>query len=98
MVVRAMAGTDGNGFAIDPSVAKVYDATFDVSEVSDGLQSYLDGYEKENDRFGSVQFSEKKYLIELENVAVVAFVQDSESKRVLQAAYMEPDASQSPAH
>jgi hypothetical protein len=98
MVARAMAGTDGNGFAIDPSVAKVYDATFDVSEVSDGLQSYLDGYEKENDRFGPVQFSEKKYLIELENVAVVAFVQDSESKRVLQAAYMEPDASQSPAH
>ena len=93
MVVRAMAGQDENGFAIDPSGPKVYDATFDISEISAALKSYLDGYELENDRFGPIQFSEKKDLIDDKNLAIVAFVQDSATKRVLQASYLEPDAS-----
>ena len=98
MVVRAMAGAAGDGFAVDPTGAKVYDATFDVSQISADLKSYLDSYEQENDRFGPIQFSEKKYLLDIENVAIVAFVQDSDSKRVLQAAYVEPDASASTTH
>ena len=98
MVVRAMAGMEGDGYAIDSSGTKTYDASFDVSQISAGLKSYLDSFEAANDRFGPVHFSEKKYLIDIGNVAVIAFVQDSETKRVLQAAYMEPDASGPPAH
>jgi hypothetical protein len=98
MVVRATAGKDGDGFAIDPSGAKVYDATFDVSEISASLKSYLDSFEKENDRFGPIKFSEKKDFIDAANVAIVAFVQDSESRHVLQAAYAEPDGSGPLAH
>ncbi len=90
MVVRAMAGKDSEGFAVDPSGAKTYDAVFDVSEISSGLKSYLDIFEKENDRFGPIQFSEKKDFIDIGNVAIVAFVQDSDTKHVLQAAYAEP--------
>jgi tetratricopeptide (TPR) repeat protein len=98
MVVRAMAGDDGDGFALDPSGAKVYDATFDVSRIGADLKSYLDSYEMENDRFGPIHFSEKKYLIDVNNVAIIAFVQDADTKRVLQATYREPDALRSPAH
>jgi hypothetical protein len=98
MVVRAMAGAAGDGFVVDPAGAKVYDATFDVSQISAGLKSYLDSYEQENDRFGPIQFSEKKYSLDIDDVAIVAFVQDSDSKRVLQAAYVEPDASASTTH
>jgi tetratricopeptide (TPR) repeat protein len=98
MVVRAMAGGDGDGFAIDPSGAKVYDATFDVSQIGADLKSYLDSYEMENDRFGPIHFSEKKYLIDVNNIAIIAFVQDVDTKRVLQATYREPDALRSSVH
>jgi hypothetical protein len=98
MVVRAMAGKDGAGYAIDPPGAKTYDAVFDVSEISSGLKSYLDNYEKENDRFGPIQFSEKKDFIDIGNVAIIAFVQDVDTKHVLQAAYVEPDGSGPLAH
>jgi hypothetical protein len=97
MVVRAMAG-DGDGFAIDPAGAKVYDTTFDVSRIGAGLKSYLESYEMENDRFGPIHFSEKKYLIDVDNVAIIAFVQDVDTKRVLQATYREPDALRSSVH
>ena len=92
MVVRAMAGMNSDGFALDPSGAQVYDATFDVSQISAGLKTYLDGFEAENDRFGPIHFAEKKYSIDMGKVAIVAFVQDSETKHVLQASYWEPDA------
>jgi hypothetical protein len=97
MVVRAMAGDGGDGFAIDPSGAKFYDATFDVSRIGADLKSYLDSYEMENDRFGPIHFSEKKYLIDINNVAIVAFVQEVDTKRVLQATYRELDALRSSA-
>ncbi len=84
MVVRAMA----DGFALNEPV----ETTFDVSQISADLKSYLDDYEITNDRFGPIHFSEKKYSIDPANLAVVAFVQDMETKRVLQATYLEPDA------
>jgi hypothetical protein len=89
---------DADGFAIDPSGPKTYDVAFNIAEISADLKSYLDSYEEENDRFGPIHFSEKKYLIDRGNVAVVAFVQDTDTKHVLQATYMEPDALGSPAN
>ena len=95
MVVRAMAGDGANGFAVDSSGARTYDASFDVAQLSADLKSYLENYEVENDRFGPIRFSEKKYSIAIENIAIVAFVQDADTKRVLEATYVEPDAPRS---
>jgi hypothetical protein len=92
MVVRASAGMDDDGLAVEPSGPKLYEAVFDISTIDAGLTEYLDNFEAANDRFGPMHFTEKKDSIDAGGVAIVAFVQDMDSKRVLQTAYAEPDA------
>jgi hypothetical protein len=52
------------------------------------LKAYLDEYEVKNDRFGKITFAEKKDVINPSDLAVVAFVQDEKTKKVLQASYL----------
>jgi thiol-disulfide isomerase/thioredoxin len=83
MVVRATAP----GFAIaeDPAA---FDYMFDLATISADLEAYLNEYEVKNDRFGKITFIEKKNAIDPSDLAVVAFVQDEKTKKVLQATYL----------
>ena len=82
MVVRALADRPLTG---DGPVS----VTFDVDTVAAGLAAYLDGFEQRNDRFGPIRFVEKLAAIDAANLGVVVFLQDDESKRVLQSTYVE---------
>ena len=86
MVVRSIAGNDC--FPVEPGKDSSIQYTFDVQKISDGLKSYLDAYEKSNDRFGPITFIQKMYTINPADLSVVAFVQDIKTKHVLQAAYV----------
>lgn len=86
MVVRSMAA-NADGFAIEPGKDCDRSYTFDILKISEGLKTYLDGYEKANDRFGPITFIRKMYAINPSDLSVVAFVQDETTKHILQASY-----------
>jgi hypothetical protein len=82
MVVRDMAPA----FSITEGIG-TFDYTFDVAKISSDLKAYLENYEVTNDRYGKITFVERKDAINRSDLAVVAFVQDVKSKKVLQASY-----------
>ena len=88
MVVRAMGGEKGEGFAMEEGSAG-YEQTFDLDAVSKALKAHLDDYEAKGHRGETFTFIEKKDRINRANLAVVVFVQDDKSKHVLQAAYID---------
>jgi thiol-disulfide isomerase/thioredoxin len=88
MVVRAMGGEKGEGFALQTSGGH-FDQSFDLDAVSKAIKEHLDDYEAKGHRGESFKFSEKKYQIDRGDLAVVVFVQDDKTKHVLQAAYID---------
>jgi len=66
-----------------------YRQVFDLDEVSKTIKDHLDDYEAKGHRGESFKFIEKKYQIQPNDLAVVVFVQEDESKHVLQAAYVD---------
>jgi hypothetical protein len=88
MVVRSMAdfslAKDGGSFR----------QVFDTAQISSALKHYLEAYELSNDRFGPITFIQKMNHINPANVSVVAFIQDADSKHVLQAKVAPLKASQ----
>jgi hypothetical protein len=87
MVVRAMGGEHGLGFALQAGVAPRFDHTFDLDAVSAAIKAHLDDYEAKSHRGESFKFREKKYRIDRGELAVVVFVQDDKTKHVLQGVY-----------
>ena len=83
MVVRALAQPASE--TAKPN--KTLDATFNPATISSKLKDYLDGYEEKNDRFGKVKFLTKDTALEADHLAVVAWVEDTNTHRVLQAAF-----------
>lgn len=93
MVTRAFGGTDMNGFAMDASTPKTSASqTFDLDALAADNLKYYDDYALDmKTRTGlSIAFHEKKHVIDPTHVAVVAFVQDVKTRRVLQAAWTTP--------
>ncbi|MEI9975031.1 MAG: hypothetical protein WDO73_25060 [Ignavibacteriota bacterium] len=86
MVVRAMGGTNADGFAA-PANATSVEQSWDLEKVSAGLKTHLDEYEAQGHRGNAFQFIEKKYAIDSANLAVLVFVQDTKTRHILQAAY-----------
>lgn len=86
MVVRSLGGEEAGGFPLDGAKPAVVEHTFDLARITDEIKAHLDDYEV-NGRHGQITFSEKKHVINPQNLAVVAFVQDGKSKRVLQSVY-----------
>lgn len=86
MVVRSLAQPADGGFEVGPG--KDLDATFDAAQITSKLKEYLDGYELKNDRFGKVEFLSKDTTIHPAHMAVAAWVQDTTTHRVLQAAFV----------
>ena len=75
MVVRGL-------LALDPSARKAA-AVFDLGELERASVGYLEDFEKER----GFTFKEKKAAADPGNLAVVVFVQDRTSKKVLNAAF-----------
>jgi tetratricopeptide (TPR) repeat protein len=86
MVVRGMAGPGAGGFRLLGSQPETFEQTFDLARLTGELKAQLDGYEQWNLGF---KFSDKKYVIDAANLAVVAFVQDEASLQILQASQMD---------
>ena len=64
------------------------DVTFDITQISSGLKKYLDEYEKSNGDFGPITFIQEMDAIDPGNLSVIAFLQDNETRHILQAAYL----------
>ncbi|MEP7274415.1 MAG: hypothetical protein ABI882_23185 [Acidobacteriota bacterium] len=84
MVVRSMAGPDAGGFVVDASKANSIEWTFDLNKITQELKAHLDDFEaqRKDDKFA---FAQKKHEIDPSALTVVAFVQDDETKQILQA-------------
>jgi hypothetical protein len=92
MVTRAFGGADMNGFAMEGANTTRVAHTFDLDALAADNLKYYDDYALDmKTRIGlAVSFHEKKHVIDPKNVAVVAFVQDVRTRRVLQAAWVTP--------
>jgi thiol-disulfide isomerase/thioredoxin len=89
MVVRALGGEAGEGYAIGAGGKGTFEASFDLDAISKDIKKQLDEYEAKGHRGEPFQFTAKKYQIDRDNLAVVAFVQDNKTRHVLQAGYVD---------
>ncbi len=89
-----------NGIRFHPMVVRAIDTEpvssaqavhhrFALAEISQALHQHLDTYEAGGHRGETFRFSEKKYQIDPNDLAVVIFVQDGKTHHVLQAAYID---------
>ena len=85
MVVRSLGGEKHLGFIIDPSEKTTIEQSFDLEKITKELEQHLSGLEKERD----MTFTQKKHVIDGEKLSVVAFLQVTETKEILQAAYVD---------
>jgi thiol-disulfide isomerase/thioredoxin len=81
MVVRSIKSFDFDG--------QGYRHSFDLDEVSKTVKDNLDEYESKGHRGEPFHFTEKKYQIDANHLAVVIFVHDGKTKHVLQAGYID---------
>jgi len=89
MVVRAFGGENGEGYAIDANGKGTFDASFDLEAIGKDIKKQLDEYEAKGHRSEPFKFSAKKDQINRGDLAVIVFVQDDETKHVLQAGYVD---------
>jgi thiol-disulfide isomerase/thioredoxin len=88
MVVRAMGGPKAEGFDLHEEDA-TFEQAFGLDSISSAIKDHLDDYEAKGHRGESFKFTEKKYEIAHSNLVVVVFVQDSKTKHVLQAGFID---------
>lgn len=89
MVVRELGGVNREGFSLKDAQGN-FSWQFDLKKVSDDLKTYLDKYETETKKDRpEFAFSEKKHEINPKNLAVVAFIQDVKSKKILQSVFFD---------
>jgi tetratricopeptide (TPR) repeat protein len=86
MVVRSLAGDNFGGIKVDRAAPAAADWEFDVAKISADLKAYLDDYEENGPR-GKITFARKPSAIG-QNLSIVAFLQDEQSKKILQSAYV----------
>jgi tetratricopeptide (TPR) repeat protein len=88
MVVRALAtGEKDQGLPVDQANPVAADYTFDLGKIASDTKAYLDDYEV-NGRHGKITFKAKPVKMDTSKLSVVAFLQDEDSKKVLQSAYV----------
>ena len=103
MVVRNLAkaaGSDVYGFKMDISKANTVEYVFDLKGIMAENLRYYDEYPIERKKELSARldkatldtlefsFREQKYIIDPNNISVVAFLEDNKTKEVLQASYV----------
>jgi len=91
MVVRSLAGKgDVQGFALTAGRNLKVEHLFDIDKVTSEARDHLDDFEKTSTRFPNHKFLEKKHDVDAVKLSVVAFVQDEDSKAILQAVLATP--------
>lgn len=80
-VVRKMFPSP-EGISFNDKNQLKYSTTLDVNILEDSLKNYVDGIEK---KAGRKVFKEKKFKINVKNLFVIAYIQDTETKEILQA-------------
>ena len=96
MVVRNLAqpaSAEKPGFPLNAGNGGKFEYVFDLDRISAANLKYYDEYiadlKKRTNGLIIATFREKRYLINPDNLSVVAFIQDEATKQVLQAAYVE---------
>lgn len=92
MVVRAMAGNKATGWAVNTSETPSFEQAFDVSQIEATTKAYLEDYEL-NGRTLPTKFDEKKFTIDVNKLSLVAFLQDPQTKQILQTVYLKLPAA-----
>jgi tetratricopeptide (TPR) repeat protein len=87
MVVRSLAGAASDGITVGRAAPAQIEWEFDLAKIGADIKTYLDDYEKNGAR-ATGPFSRKPSTIGAAKLAIVAFLQDQQSKKVLQAAYV----------
>jgi tetratricopeptide (TPR) repeat protein len=88
MVVRSLGGDSGGGFSLVAGEGnKTVEWSFDLGMIEAEAKKHLDGLEEEGFRGDDYTFSDKRHKIDPRNLSVVAFVQEEESRNVLQSTY-----------
>jgi tetratricopeptide (TPR) repeat protein len=88
MVVRALAtGEKDQGLPVDQANPVAADYSFDLTKIASDTKAWLDDYEV-NGRHGRITFKSKPVKMDTAKLSVVAFLQDEDSKKVLQSAYV----------
>lgn len=88
MVARSIAN-----FKLEGAKAKSVEHRFDIAAIQAALVKHIDAFEKHDERHnkdGNFRFAERKTAVDANHLAVVAFVQDTKTRKVLQAAYSAP--------
>ena len=88
MVVRALAKPSGKGFPLEPGQSVTLAGSFDPTAIAAASRTYLDDFEKTNDRFGPMEFFSKDTTMQPAHLAIAAWVQDAETHRILQSAFL----------
>lgn len=84
-----------NGIRFHPMVVRAHQefstlpnqVIFNLPSVEASIHQYLDEYEASGHRGDSFQFQQKRWPIDVQNLAVVAFLQNTDDRSVLQAVY-----------
>jgi hypothetical protein len=88
-VVRRMIGSP-EGIALKDGKASLAEEV-DIAALVQSLKDYLDKYEQEPPSGSAAnrefKFKEKKHEIDAGNLSLVAFIQNDETKEILQACY-----------
>ena len=91
MLVRSLAQPADSGFPLEFAKATTKETSFDPSAVSAKLHEYLVSFGHANQQFfGPIQWRSTDTAIDRKNLVVVAWVQDTTTKRVLQTAIAYP--------
>jgi hypothetical protein len=89
MVVRSLAGEKAGGFEVNPNGETAREWAFDLNAISAELKAHLDDFEKKASGDDPFTFSEKKHEINPQQLVVVAFVQDTKTRNVLQTQFLQ---------
>ena len=96
-VVRSLAKPADGGFPVGPGKTETLEAAFDPAAISAKLKTYLDGYAKDNDRFGPITFLSTDTTMQPSHLYVAAWVQDRKTHRVLDAEIVPVETSETSA-
>lgn len=95
MVVRELGGETRSGFALKDKSGKI-EWQFDLPKISGDIKAYLDKYELDRQKDAAdFAFTEKKDVIDSQDLSVVAFIQDDKTKKILQSAFINLAKSES---
>jgi tetratricopeptide (TPR) repeat protein len=86
MVVRSLAAEKG-GFTIDRTNPTTAEHTFDLAKIANDTKAYLEKYETEG-RHAPMKFSKMPVQMNINNLSVVVFLQEEQSKKILQSTYV----------